>query len=248
VSSSLDKKIELTFSFNNIERKDFIVFHFNRTEIKLNKTDIVSFLFENEKTLSFKLEEVSSQANHPNVNYYLENKIQISIDELSEFANNKLVKWKISSPKRNVAVVGGYYGAERYLSEANFQKVINKFAKDYIDLVEKEIEGYQPLIRDIISRKNYSAEIKEECYVYLMIDVVNHHHKIGISNNPEWREKTLQSEKPTIELIASKKFVSRKIASSIEKALHATYSEKRIRGEWFLLDKSDVNDIIKTLE
>jgi hypothetical protein len=247
-STCQNRKTELIFSFNNIDNKDFIVFHFNKKELKLNKTDIVSFLFENEKVLRFELAEVSLKVNHPNVDFYLENKIQISIDELNVFASSKMVKWKISSPKRNMEIIGGYYGAERYLTESNFQKVINKFAQEYIDLVKKEIDSYQPFTREIISQNYSIAEINEECYVYLMIDVINHHHKIGISNKPEWREKTLQSEKPTIELIASKKFVSRKIASSIEKALHSTYSEKRIRGEWFRLDKSDVNDIVKTLE
>ena len=31
--------------------------------------------------------------------------------------------------------------------------------------------------------------------------------KIGISNNPEFREKTLQSEKPTNEMICNKRYV-----------------------------------------
>lgn len=87
----------------------------------------------------------------------------------------------------------------------------------------------------------------EECYVYLMIDTTNSHHKIGISNKPEWREKTLQSEKPTIELLASKKFINRKIAASLEKALHETYSNKRIRGEWFLLELKEISEIEHTL-
>ena len=38
----------------------------------------------------------------------------------------------------------------------------------------------------------------EECYVYLMFDAKTKLYKIGISNAPEWREKTLQSEKPSI--------------------------------------------------
>jgi hypothetical protein len=38
-------------------------------------------------------------------------------------------------------------------------------------------------------------------YVYLMIDKNTGYHKIGFSKNPKHREKTLQSEKPTIELL-----------------------------------------------
>jgi hypothetical protein len=81
-----------------------------------------------------------------------------------------------------------------------------------------------------------------------MIDTTNNFHKIGISNFPEYREKTLQSDKPTIELICSKKFPSRKIAESIEKALHTTFAEKRIRGEWFELNENEIDQIKETLK
>jgi len=58
----------------------------------------------------------------------------------------------------------------------------------------------------------------------------------------------LQSEKPAIELIASKKFPVRKIAESFEKSLHNVYDDKRLRGEWFELDENDVKNIIESLK
>lgn len=72
---------------------------------------------------------------------------------------------------------------------------------------------------------------------YLMIDG-NGYYKIGKSFNPEIREKTLQSQNPTIELIA---FLNK----DIEKELHLEYKNKRKRGEWFSLSKEDVKFIIK---
>lgn len=87
----------------------------------------------------------------------------------------------------------------------------------------------------------------EECYVYFMFDNKTLYYKIGISNLPEWREKTLQSEKPSIKLIAAKKFVNRRIAANFEKALHDSYSHKRKRGEWFQLDQEDIDEIKITL-
>lgn len=87
----------------------------------------------------------------------------------------------------------------------------------------------------------------EECYVYLMLDSKNGYYKIGISNVPEWREKTLQSEKPSILLIAFKKYINRRIAANIEKALHESYSHRKKRGEWFMLDDEDVEEIKATL-
>jgi hypothetical protein len=80
-----------------------------------------------------------------------------------------------------------------------------------------------------------------------MIDTTNNAYKIGISNKPKYREKTLQSEKPTIELICHKDFPVRKIAEGIEKGLHKAYADKKIRGEWFRLSEEDVKHIIQTL-
>ena len=81
-----------------------------------------------------------------------------------------------------------------------------------------------------------------------MIDTANGYHKIGISNHPEYREGTLQSEKPTIELVCAKRYPSRVIASAIESALHTAFGEKRLRGEWFNLNEKEVNDIKLTLQ
>ena len=81
-----------------------------------------------------------------------------------------------------------------------------------------------------------------------MKDTANGYHKIGISNHPEYREGTLQSEKPTIELVCARKYPSRAIASAIESALHTAFAEKRLRGEWFELSENEVNDIIQTLK
>lgn len=85
------------------------------------------------------------------------------------------------------------------------------------------------------------------CYVYLMIDTTNNFHKIGISNNPRYREHTLQSDKPTIELVAAREYPTQLIAEAIEGALHKAYANKRIRGEWFNLDDEDVVNLKETL-
>ena len=86
------------------------------------------------------------------------------------------------------------------------------------------------------------------CYVYLMYDEANGFYKIGISNSPKYREHTLQSEKPTIVLIQAKQFPIRTIAEAFESALHKAYESKRLRGEWFKLEHSDVEDLKKALQ
>lgn len=75
-------------------------------------------------------------------------------------------------------------------------------------------------------------------YVYLMVDHNTGYHKIGFSKDPKHREKTLQSEKPTIELLHKFEGTMQK-----EKELHTKYDPKRIRGEWFNLDKKDIKYI-----
>ena len=89
--------------------------------------------------------------------------------------------------------------------------------------------------------------VDNTCYVYLMHDTSHGYYKIGISNQPEYRERTLQSEKPTIEKICAKAYPNRTIAGAIESALHKAYESKRLRGEWFSLDANDITAIIATL-
>ena len=106
------------------------------------------------------------------------------------------------------------------------------------------------LLANIIDGKFENINVNKKdskCYVYLMIDLTNKFYKIGISNNPRYREHTLQSDKPTIELICAKEYPTRSIAEAIESSLHKVYANKRIRGEWFNLTEDDVKVISKTL-
>ena len=81
-----------------------------------------------------------------------------------------------------------------------------------------------------------------------MHDESNGYYKIGISNHPKYREHTLQSEKPTIVLLKAKQFPIRSIAEAYEAALHKTYANKRLRGEWFNLDEQDVENLMIALQ
>ena len=76
-----------------------------------------------------------------------------------------------------------------------------------------------------------------------MIDKNTGYYKIGKSTNPNLRERTLQSEKPTIEMIFNKE-----AKQSDEKKLHEMFKENRIRGEWFDLNGSDLIKIKNYLE
>lgn len=90
------------------------------------------------------------------------------------------------------------------------------------------------------SKNNCRKTAKIKTYVYIMIDHNTKYYKIGRSDTPLRREKTLQSEKPTIELIY--KF---ECEYGIEKELHNKFYNKKIRGEWFNLDDNDIDYIKK---
>jgi len=71
---------------------------------------------------------------------------------------------------------------------------------------------------------------------YIIKDKSNGLYKIGRSIDPVKREKTLQSEKPNLELIKT-------WDADIEKTLHDEYKDFRVRGEWFELSKVQVKYI-----
>jgi hypothetical protein len=68
----------------------------------------------------------------------------------------------------------------------------------------------------------------------LILDEITGYHKIGRSKNPIKRERTLQSEKPTISL-----FYYCEVPAKIESILHEKYKDYRVRGEWFDLDEEE---------
>lgn len=75
-------------------------------------------------------------------------------------------------------------------------------------------------------------------HTYLMLDERSGLYKIGRSVNVDYREKTLQSENPRIRTLAH-------TPVNIESDLHRKYSDKRERGEWFSLTKSDIKEVLQ---
>ena len=109
------------------------------------------------------------------------------------------------------------------------------------------VETYIVVLNEMGVKIPVTNEKKEKnnssCWVYLMHDTINNAFKIGISNNPCYRERTLQSEKPFIEKLSAREYPSRTIARSIESSLHKVYEAKHLRGEWFKLGNDDVEEI-----
>lgn len=104
------------------------------------------------------------------------------------------------------------------------------FNLDFIDKVD--------FLRDFFSN-NFDSKIELTGeYVYLMVNTDTSLIKIGTSKNPKYREKTLHSQEPKVHLIAKWK-----CPKELEKKLHQTYKQKRIRGEWFRLNLNDLKEI-----
>lgn len=110
-----------------------------------------------------------------------------------------------------------------------------------VGVEKKEIDVFDEYISDELAsiKTNGKVRVKSTSTVktYLMKDG-NGFYKIGKSKNPIARETTLQSENPTITLIAV-------CSEDIEKHLHEKYSDKRKRGEWFNLTEEDVFSLIE---
>lgn len=254
LTTSLDHKVDLFFTFQHFNNLNYLVFYTKPKQLVLNKGDIISFMFEDKTILNFELINSSHKTTQEIVSMkkdnYFENKIIINNDELRVFQSLNFSKWKIENNRNNSIFIGGKIYKDRfyttkYTTHEHLQRLIKKLAIDFEEVLKKEAPDYFEL-QKLESLDNKIPE--EECYLYLMVDLTNNFYKIGISNNPSYREFTLQSEKPTIELLASKKFINRKLAKAFETALHTLYAAKRLRGEWFNLDKDDISQIIFTLK
>lgn len=211
--------------------------YYGRTSnISLSQNDIISLLFEDGSVLDFNLRK---RADNPDLLF-----CPLYKEDIDILFQNRIIKYRISFAKQNI----------RSVTENIFNDTFGEFLfpamQYYIKKYVEQIKRIVPAFHFPSRTKDISIESSdfEWCCVYLMQDVSNGYYKIGISNNPEYRERTLQSEKPTIELLASKRFPTRKIAEAIESALHTTYCKQRLRGEWFNLNDEDVAAIIETLK
>lgn len=116
---------------------------------------------------------------------------------------------------------------------------LRNLTPDNITDLNKQVERL--LYEDQISPRQTRVHKKSRAgFVYLMADRLTGKYKIGFSGNPKYRERTLQAERPVIELVAQH-------AGTIddEARLHARFSDKRVRGEWFNLAESDITGILQ---
>jgi len=91
----------------------------------------------------------------------------------------------------------------------------------------------------IFFNDSYKKSIdKDKDYIYLMLNNDTALIKIGRSNNPGYRERTLHSKEPVVHMIACWE-----ASKQTETELHKLYKPKRVRGEWFRLNMTDLKKI-----
>lgn len=112
-----------------------------------------------------------------------------------------------------------------------------KLPLDSKESFENRNDDFIEIVLSTKSKKSYNNHLLNISKTYLMIDSNTGYYKIGRSINCLTREKTLQSEKPTIKLIHT-------INTNIEKQLHKQFKNKHIRGEWFKLTQKEVKYIM----
>jgi hypothetical protein len=111
-----------------------------------------------------------------------------------------------------------------------------KFYLNYDDVDFLRVDAIYFYENEMISSLTKFKQDIVEPNTYLMLDKKTKLIKIGKSIKPLYREKTLQSERPIIELLFY-------INLNVESKLHKKYSQFRIRGEWFKLSDNDLLDI-----
>jgi len=106
-----------------------------------------------------------------------------------------------------------------------------------LDFIEPK-EFYRDFFNNIV---NQPIEKGKE-YVYLMVNTDTGLIKVGKSIDPVYRERTLHSREPSVHLIAL--WCCHR---QVEKELHAKFSHRRVRGEWFRLTIPDLAALEKMM-
>ena len=233
----------MLLSLSTFNSQPVLKFYFKKKETNIIKNDSISFKFTDNSYVSFRVTDGAKKADGNFFSHMV--LLPLSKNDISTFSEKDWDMMRIEHINGDAPILirNKYRGDYCFpFSSLLFRLYVVEYKKALDDL------GIVPLDNTSTIINTREADNRDDsCYVYLMVDTSNGYHKIGISNHPEYRERTLQSEKPTIEKLCAKRFPTRQIATAIESALHASFATKRIRGEWFDLSEDEVAQIIETL-
>ena len=127
------------------------------------------------------------------------------------------------------------------------------------EYVRKEFSGQYKFTHETVeeekSRELWEDRQKEKIIntteidpVFVYIIETNNKYKIGIAGDLSNRVRQITTSSPyQVTVLYYHKMNSRKSAIEKEKLLHDKFSTKRLRGEWFELDKDDLDWIKREL-
>lgn len=121
--------------------------------------------------------------------------------------------------------------------------------KENLDRIQRNIEAREKaeearrIAREKAEEERRAAQSVRTTagYVYLLKEVNGIHHKIGRTINPKNRLKTFSVKLPyQVEYVH---VIQTDDMYTLEYELHTRYASKRVDGEWFLLDETDIAEI-----
>jgi hypothetical protein len=148
-----------------------------------------------------------------------------------------------------------------FLDEKGDVQVSHNNQKIDIEIYKKAIQSLEKFVSDIspedilewneeVSKLNHKEkklfiEKKEGVgHVYVIRD--KNFYKIGSTKNLVDRMKNYNTHNPNEIVLELYRLVNN--YQTLEKLLHETFSAKRVRGEWFELTSSDLDEIQKIME
>ena len=235
---------DISLRLNMQEDTPCIFVAFLQKAVRVRKKDTISFRFEDGSIAHFPVLSAPVLEDKTFGRYFTS--IPLSQKDITTFATLGWDMMKIEHCNGEPSMIVQNEYRDSYKAPISLS-VFRRFAQEYRKALD-EMGIHMTDAPEMLREEEKKVITEEPCFVYLMVDTTNGFHKIGISNHPEYREKTLQSEKPTIEMVCAKSFPSRLIAQSIESALHAAFTAKRVRGEWFNFNDEDVAQVKDTLK
>lgn len=224
----------------NINYGDSLIFSGGGKEIYL-QLDIENIYFDGDFRFEFDEANLNSQIHehHTTLNekkYFAFSIVRVSAEKIYEIGEIQNLIIYLYKPTHD-----NYYrleGNDSWCDKLSNEKLFQYLIKALPSIPEFEIK--EELENEIKNKEEIKLDKTNTVYVYLMKDNHTEFYKIGISNDPKYREKTLLSQKPSIELIYKREFVDRELSLVMEKTLHNYFHHKRVRGEWFDLDEEDL--------
>ena len=160
-------------------------------------------------------------------------------DHKDETRKQYLANWKHHSWSR-------YDEPEKkQLFESLYPLPIEHDASFFLNKRDRKLQAKQqrveaPTINDDVNDCSVDYKYDYAGNVYLMTNNHTKRTKIGMTQNePKFRESTLQSEDPDVELAFSRSVL---MMRDTERYLHERFADKRYRGEWFDLSKDEIEE------